>query len=296
MNSPHRAKLEQIGLSAPEARVYLALLHHGPLAAAGIAAQTGITRTSVYPTLCSLADKGLVEGGLGHGSRFAAVSPGEALPALIVRDKEAVSERERIAAELVETLGPIAVEDESALDDTVQVLRTPQLISERFQRLEFEARREIQLVTKAPILSPTVANPGEEKALRRGVRYRCLYERAVLENPIVKATLQKWIAAGEEARVYDGELPYKYAVFDGEVVMLTLVRRSGQTSAMLVRHAPFAKSIGMLFDSFWKDAEPLVLAGANKRASRRVRSRATSRSSPAGPADDKSRNHAASRA
>ncbi len=111
MNSPHRAKLEQIGLSAPEARVYLALLHHGPLAAAGIAAQTGITRTSVYPTLCSLADKGLVEGGLGQGSRFAAVSPAHALPALIVRDKEAVSERERIATELVETLGPIAVED-----------------------------------------------------------------------------------------------------------------------------------------------------------------------------------------
>lgn len=296
MNSPHRAKLEQIGLSAPEARVYLALLHHGPLAAAGIAAQTGITRTSVYPTLCSLADKGLVEGGLGHGSRFAAVSPGEALPALIVRDKEAVSEREHIAAELVETLGPIAVEDESALDDTVQVLRTPQLISERFQRLEFEARREIQLVTKAPILSPTVANPGEEKALRRGVRYRCLYERAVLENPIVKATLQKWIAAGEEARVYDGELPYKYAVFDGEVVMLTLVRRSGQTSAMLVRHPPFAKSIGMLFDSFWKEAQPLVFDGADKRPSRRVRSRATSPRASVSATDGKSHNHTASRA
>jgi sugar-specific transcriptional regulator TrmB len=258
MSLNYRHKLEQLGLSAAEAQVYLAVLIHGPLAAPAVASQTGIARTSVYPTLCSLAEKGLIEGGLGHGSRFTAVAPEDALHALVVREEQTLAERQQIAKELAETLSPLAADAESALDDSVQVIRTPQLIGERSQRLQLEAARSVELIVKAPIFHLSPSNPAQRKAMERGVHFRCLYERAVMDDPRVERFLQAWIAGGEEARVYDGELPYKLAVFDQEVVLLTLARRSGGApAAMVVRNSPFARSMSTLFDFFWQQAKPL---------------------------------------
>jgi hypothetical protein len=273
MHDPNAAKLEQLGLSIAEAQIYLAILHHGPLAAAAISDETRIKRPSVYPVLCSLADKGLVEGGAGYGSKFAAIAPDEALPALVRREKQTIAERERIAEELAETLVPLAADAESALHDTVQVLRTPQVITERLDRLQLEATRQVDVIVKAPILNPRFGNPAQQKAQQRGVQFRCLYERAIVGDPKISPYLPHWIAAGEEARVYDGELPYKLMVLDSQIVVLTLVKRSGQSSALLVKHAPFAKSMNILFDSFWNEAEPLTATAAPTRSAGSPRKR-----------------------
>jgi len=227
--------------------------------------------------LCSLADKGLVEGGAGYGSKFAAVPPEQALAALVAREKRTIAEREQIADELAEILAPLAADSESALDDTVQILRTPHLISERFDRLQLESEQQMEAFVKAPILSPRLSNPPQKKAQRHGVRVRALYERAVLDDEKVKPYLEAWVAGGEEARVYDGELPYKLVIFDRQVVLLTLVRRNGQSSAMLVRHEPFVKSLGILFDYFWQQAKPLfpesrVAARVARKARRTISS------------------------
>ena len=270
MHDANVAKLEQLGLSSAEAQIYLAILHNGPLTAAAIAHETKIKRPSVYPIISSLADQGLVEGGAGYGSKFAAIAPDEALPALVRREKQTIAERERIADELAETLAPMAANGESALHDSVQILRTPQVITERLDRLQLEAMRQVDVIVKGPILNPRFGNPAQQKAQRRGVQFRGLYERAVVEDPKISPYLSNWIAAGEEARVYDGELPYKLVVLDSQIVVLTLVKQSGQSSALLVRHAPFAKSMNILFESFWKEAAPL---GRSKSKRSLLRSR-----------------------
>lgn len=293
MGFDHRTKLEQIGLSPAEAQIYLTVLDNGPLAAAEIAHETGIQRTSVYPSLCSLADKGLVEAGLGHGSKFAAVPPGEALPGLIVREEQTVSARKKIANELAEALAPRAADTESALDGTVQVIRTPQVYSDRLHHLQLKAQREVLMFVKAPIHNPRPGNPAQQKAQQRGVRFRSLYERAVLDDPRVGPYLEEWIAGGEEARIYEGELPYKLALVDGQIVLAIIVKRSGQPSGLVVNHEPFARGIAMLFDSLWKEAKPLTLhdGKSNGRTrlftgSSRGRSASPSRRSAAGTKKD----------
>jgi sugar-specific transcriptional regulator TrmB len=256
MNSDHKTDLEKLGLSPGEAQVYLALLRHGPLAAAAIAHETGIPRTSIYPIVCALAGKGLIEGGLGHGSKFAAMAPEDALVSFVARQKQTVSERERIAKGLGETLGPLAADTKSGLDGTVQMLRTPHVITERWQRCQLESKRSVESFVKAPIFS--FSNPAQQKTAKRSLPHRGVYEREVIEDPRVLANLEDWLAGGEESRVYDGELPYKMVIYDRQAVLLTLVRPSGQPSAMFVRHAPFAKSLGILFDYFWQQARPLT--------------------------------------
>lgn len=267
MSASHRLKLEQLGLSPSEAQVYLAVLIHGPLAAPAIASQTGIARTSVYPTICSLAEMGLIEGGLGHGSKFTAVPPELALRALVVREEQTLAERQEIARELAETLAPLAADTESALDDSVQVIRTPQLLGERFHRLQLEATRLIEGTVKAPFLTSNLSNPAQQKAMRRGVHYKILYERAVIEDPKVQSNLREFLGGGEEARVYDGELPNKIGIFDQEVVLTALTRQTGHPASMLIRNAPFAQSMSILFDYFWQQSKPLTAPAAPAKSS-----------------------------
>lgn len=257
MQQAHKAELERVGLSSAEADVYLALLQKGPLGASAVATATRIARTSVYPTLCSLADKGMVEGGAGYGSRFSAIPPQHALPALLQREKHDLVQREELAGQLAERLAPLAESGDETPDALIQVLRTPQVISDRHDRLQLEADRTIDIITKPPIINPHGDNPAQRKAQQRGVRVRGLYERATIEHPAIKPFLKGWINSGEVARAYDGELPHKLAIYDGHTVLLTLVMPGEQTRSVLIKHPHLARSLGIMFESFWNEAEPL---------------------------------------
>jgi sugar-specific transcriptional regulator TrmB len=264
MKENFHSELQQLGLSTPEAQVYVALVNNGSLGAAAIANLAGIQRSSVYPILCSLIDKGAVEGGAGYGSRFAAVPPDEALPALVVRERQSLIERERLAEQLATRMMPLATSAEPMREELIQVVRNPKVIAERFDRLQSEAQGQIDIITKAPILNPRRDNPAQAKALRRGVRVRGLYERSAVEDSAIQPYLEDWIAGGEEMRVYDGELPHKLAIFDGKVVLLPLSMSGAQMRTLFVKHQQLAQSLSVMFEFFWKQAEPLVSVVATK--------------------------------
>jgi HTH-type transcriptional regulator, sugar sensing transcriptional regulator len=260
-------ELERLGLSTPEAQIYLALLRHGrPLGASVLAATTAISRSNVYLTLNSLLDRGLIEAEAGYGSRFSAVPPEQALPALIVRKNNELLECKRRADELVKELEPLAKPAHDTSEaEVIQVLRDPRVITERFERLHFEAERQIEVCVKAPFFLGSTSNPAQEEALRRGVRGRGLYERAILDAPEVRPFLETWVAKGEEARIYNGELPHKLAIFDRQTVLLPLFMPGNQVRTLFVRHQPLAISLGMLFDSLWERSEPIFARKRKKQ-------------------------------
>jgi sugar-specific transcriptional regulator TrmB len=266
------AELEELGLSTPEAQAYTTLLNHGSLGAAAVAQRSGIQRSNVYAVLSSLAEKGLIEAGTGYGSKFNAVLPDEALRLLMVREREKLVQRERLAEELAQRMAPFANASEAAPEELIQVLRNPRAVAERFERLELEAERQIDIFTKPPFFMRP-GNPAEEKALRRGVKVRGLYEKAALEDPGVKPYFSKWITAGEEARIYDGELPHKLAIFDAQVVLMPLIRPGEQTKTLLIRHAQLAQSLSLAFQYVWDRAEAIAnqkSAKANKTRGVRI--------------------------
>jgi HTH-type transcriptional regulator, sugar sensing transcriptional regulator len=263
MYDPHQAKLESCGLSTGEAQIYLALLRSGgTLAASALAEGTQIPRTGVYPLLNSLVQKGIVEAEAGYGSRFTAIHPTQALPSLIARDREEQREkllqRERLAGDLVGELESMANPAENNGDaELIQVLRDPRVIADRFERLQLETKRQIEIFIKAPIIARP-GNPTEEKVLRRGVRARALYEQAIVDAPEIKPHLWKWIAAGEDARVHRGELPHKLAIFDRQTILMPLVTPSGNGKTLFIRHPQLATSLGMLFEFLWERGEPIT--------------------------------------
>ena len=278
MHDAHHAKLESFGLSTGEAQIYLALLRSGgTLGASALAATTGIPRTGVYPLLNALIQKGIVEAEAGYGSRFTAVRPTQALPSLIARERdeqrEKLLQRERLAGDLVEQLESVAEPaSNNGESELIQVLRDPRVIAERFERLQLEVKRQMEVFCKPPVFIRE-GNPAQDKAIRRGVRIRGLYERAYLDMEIVRSNLEKWLSDGEEARIYDGELPHKLAIFDRQTILMPLITPSGQGRTLFIRNPQLAASLGMLFDFIWERSEPIPVGLATPAKQERGRGR-----------------------
>jgi predicted DNA-binding transcriptional regulator len=263
-------ELERLGLSAAEAQIYLALLRKGGTwRATAVAATMRIPRSTVYLALNALLDRGLVEAETGYGGRFTAVPAESALPSLIAAEREELLQRqeellqrEQVADELAQELKsqatPAATDAEAKV---VQVLRDPRAVLDCFNRLQREAKHCVDGIIKAPVLMTGTpgGNPLEEEGQKRGVHYRALYEKAILEQPYVKPYLKAWIDGGEEARVFDGELPHKLMIFDQRIVMVPLIMPDAKTRALLIRHPQLAKSLVLLFEFWWAQSKPLEI-------------------------------------
>lgn len=259
MNKIVASQLIELGLTPTEAQVYLALIRNGPSGASTIAAATGLARTAVYPALGSLGDKGLIDAGEGYGSRFAAVSPEQALPSLISPDREALAHREQLTREVVQKIAAFVSEaGEAAPEELVQVIRNQRAVGDRFDRSRLEAEKSIEIFCKAPIFART-GDPVQEKVLRRGVAIRGVYEEAVLRDPAIRPYLLTWLAQGEDTRVYRGELPQKLAIFDRRSVLIPPPRMpNAEMKSLFIHHPQLASSLGLLFDSFWERSIPLT--------------------------------------
>jgi sugar-specific transcriptional regulator TrmB len=260
-------ELEQLGFTSNEANVYVALIQTGPLTATAIAAATGLARTAVYPTLNSLVDQGLVDAGEGYGCKFSAVPAERALPHLML-------ERERITKQIIERISSLEERAEKVPGELVQVIRSPRAVAERYERLQLEAKTKVEVFVKPPVfVRPD--NPVQEACARRGVHYKALYERTTIEDPAIKPYLSKFVADGEEARVYDGELPHKLAIFDSAIVLMPLVRPGEQTQTVLIRHPQLCQTLSLAFHHLWQLSEPIRLPQTSgKRRSRISRRRA----------------------
>jgi sugar-specific transcriptional regulator TrmB len=275
-------ELTQLGLTPTEAQVYLALIQNGPMGASAIAAATGLARTAVYPTLGALVDKGFAEGGEGYGSRFSSVPAEKALPQLLAADKAALLHRERLTAQTIELISSLGEQAESVPDELLQVLRGPRALTDRFERLQLEAEHSIDCLVKSPLLADP-NNPIQEKIQRRGVRYKSVYESRLLDDPITKARVQKWIALGEEARVYQGDLPQKLLIFDSKVVLMPIVRFGETLRTVVIRHPELAQTLSLAFQYLWDRAEPVSLEQPDKAR----KTRNLPASSPASHRNDK---------
>jgi HTH-type transcriptional regulator, sugar sensing transcriptional regulator len=249
--------LEQLGLTKTEAKVYVCLLDQSPLPAATIADQTGTSRSSVYLVLRSLVGKGLIDAGAGYSSRYHAAPPDQALAGLLERNRAEVETRQRQVDRMLPDLTQLFERNQSADGELVEILRTPTLIGSRFDRLQSEATEIIDIVVRGP-LQVGGSNDAEMAALRRGVKCRGIYDRNVLAEPSIERNLADWTRQGEQARLYPGDLPMKFAIFDVHTVLMPLVA-PGVTGvvAIIVRNKELAATLTFLFDTLWDRSEPL---------------------------------------
>jgi len=108
------AALEEIGLSANEAKVYSALVELGSCAASEAAARAGIDRSVAYTVLGRLIAKGLASYVIKGGTRFFSPAPPERL-------LDFVAEKEERAKAIIPVLRRVRPKAEE--EETVEVFR-----------------------------------------------------------------------------------------------------------------------------------------------------------------------------
>jgi sugar-specific transcriptional regulator TrmB len=256
-------ELVELGLTGYEARAYTTLISRERFTAAQLARESRIPRQRVYDVLAGLTERGLARALPGRVTRYTAVDPASAIERLMAVHRASFSRLEQTTARLVEALVPAWSQGRAETDplDYVEVLRDREILHERIEEIQAEARHEILAMAKLPYLIDET--PGGLATTRRitraGGHVRCVYERAALDEPDKLADIRRYAAAGEQVRIARS-VPMRMWIVDGARVVMSLrdpVAGSTSTTNVIIEHPALAEFLGYAFETVWANAEPL---------------------------------------
>lgn len=98
--------LKELGFSDKEVKVYLCLAELGKANVHQISKRTGISRTTVYPVLSRLTEKGLISEEPRKGVAYFVAHPPENLWGLIHREEQELKARQKLISEVVNLVTP----------------------------------------------------------------------------------------------------------------------------------------------------------------------------------------------
>ncbi|MEV0091342.1 helix-turn-helix domain-containing protein [Streptomyces sp. NPDC050738] len=251
--------LGAIGLDDLQETAYRALVNLGAAEVPDLARRLSLPESDTERALRRLEQHGLAAQSSGRTGRWVAAPPGVGLGALLTQQRHELDQAELAAALLAQEYRSEATSP--AALDLVEVVTGASAIAQRFLQMQLGATEEIcGLVTGPPIaVAPEENNEAEELATTRGVGYRLVLERDVLELPNSISELAAGLERGEQLRVAD-RVPTKLIVADRNLAMVPMTVSSGTEPTAIVVHASgLLDSLIGLFDSVWRDALPLRL-------------------------------------
>lgn len=212
--------------------------------------------------LLRLEAKGLVVR-QGKDPVFRPQPPDVALGTALLRRQESLEGDRQLVAALNEEFRAVARRRDA--DHVVEVVIGAGALRERLRDLQQGAREEILWFCRAnPLAMQGTDNTEERDVLARGVRYRAIYERALLEGPGELDSVREGISWGEEARVAPA-LPVRLAIVDRRIAICPLThdreRELGQPSAAIIGGGQLLDALIDLFEGHWERASPLPVSG-----------------------------------
>lgn len=260
--------LEALGFTPVEEHVYELLVTRGRLSLADVIAQ-GDTKPEVQKeALDTLVSKGLVRRLAGPDHEFVVAPPEHAIEALIAEQMNSLQAVRARSADLAERVRRVTQE----VDPTqlIEIVSGEGSVRQLFLQVIKSAREEIAVFDCPPYaVDVSEAMGGQTERLSSGgVRFRTVFDRSLLEDPVHVRRILQGVAEGEEARV--ARVPLKLAIIDREWAMLPLLHAAGQTpeATVIVRRSVLLDSMLALFESVWQqgmEVKPvggeLLLAG-----------------------------------
>ncbi|MFG2309820.1 helix-turn-helix transcriptional regulator [Streptomyces sp. NPDC048566] len=255
--------LGAIGLDENHESAYRALVSVGAADVPDLARRLTLGEYDTERALRILERHGLAAQSSARPGRWVAAPPGVALGALLTQQRHELEKAELAAALLAEEYRATAAEP--AVHDLVEVVIGAAAVAQRFLQLQLGATREVcALVTGKPLVVSGADNEAEEQAANRGVRYRVVVERSVLDLPTGVAELSAALGREERVRVAD-RVPTKLIVADGMLAMVPLTSHTAEPAALVVHASGLLELLSGLFESVWRDALPLRLSSRGVR-------------------------------
>lgn len=259
MSEPDPTPLVDLGLTGYEASAYLALTRRSQATGAEVARLAGLPRQRIYDVLDGLVAQGLASVEPGRPALYTALSPDEAVGALVSARRAELEQLEQKAAEAVARLTPAyhAGREEDDPLSYIEVLREPAAIGKRFAELEASVQQEILVFTKPPYAIEPAENVAGLELLARGVEARSVYERSLYDDQAQVDAVRHFVAAGERARVVD-ELPLKLVLIDERLALFTMedpVAGTRELTIMIVEHPALARLLKLAFEHVWDSGD-----------------------------------------
>jgi sugar-specific transcriptional regulator TrmB len=256
-------RLVRLGLTTYEARAYVSLVRRDSYTAAQIARTAGLPRQRIYDVLASLVEKGLASARPGSVVKYAALAPDLAVERLVALRRTEMSALERDAGDVISKLAPEFQAGQAHSDplEYIEVLRDRGAINERFAELQAAVKREILVFTKPPYATPPAENL-EGLKVTASHEARSMYEFSVLNDAAAMRGIERFIAAGEQAR-FTAHLPLKLVIIDEAVVMFGMedpVAGSSDLTIVVIEHPSLAHLLKIAFESVWANGLPLEAA------------------------------------
>ncbi|WP_328941795.1 LuxR C-terminal-related transcriptional regulator [Streptomyces sp. NBC_00250] len=254
-----------LGLTPEEADAYRTLVSVASATPTGLAELVGCDARQVVRVLSRLEGRGLVGRSLGDATRFVASPPAAALRALLIQRQNELNLAELELDSLDETYR--AANRGRGAAEVVDVVHGDEAVRERVGRVQLGARKEIMNLVKAPFFSS--GNMTDDAIIERGVRYRVVLERGMLDGgvPSFDEIIQAR-TAGEEVRIAD-TVPLKLFIVDRELAIVPLLgsANAAKAGALLVHESSLLDALIALFEAEWAKATQFVTtAGALRSA------------------------------
>ncbi|NUR96393.1 MAG: TrmB family transcriptional regulator [Kribbellaceae bacterium] len=254
-------------LDPHEEHTYRLLVGLSAARAAELAEVAELPPHEAAEVLQRLQAKGLVSVQGADEPVFRPLPPDVAFGTALLRRQESLEAARKTVASLSEEFRASASRRDA--HHLVEVIIGATALRERLRDLQNSAREEILWFCRAnPLAMQGADNTEEYGALSRGVRYRAIYERALIETPGELDSIAEGVSWGEEARVVP-TLPVRLAIVDRQTAICPLVRDEeqgvGEPSAAIIGRGQLLDALLALFESYWELATPVRLQSGDSR-------------------------------
>ncbi len=267
-------KLENIGFTTYESKVFIALMKGYNLTAAEVAERSGVPRTSVYEILKSFAEKGYCnEIETPTKLRYEIIDPqiieGKLENEFNNRHKKQLTELKTSFEQMKPMFNPFI---DGLGEPDVQVLRGfNKFRVVKFIELLQKAEKEVLIMNRLEgHISPELDDTAKSFYKKGGV-VKSLYESSTnfkfeKDNKWYDVTkkdfvnlLEGFSAQGEQIKLLD-KVPINMTIFDRKIVFFSLVDYTtpkNNRTDLIVRNPEYADFLCEMFDVYWKRAETL---------------------------------------
>lgn len=251
--------LEPLGVTAFQEAVYEQLLQRPKCSEREVARRMpGVERDELATALDALEGEGLIS--RLPDATLVVAPPGLAIEALALRRQHEVDQVRAGASRFVALHAAGKAKSRPDASELVELIRGRQAIRQHYMQLELSAKRRVRVFEQPPYLAtPANRSPGEPEfeVLARGVVVEAVYDASVLQEPGRVESIERCVAAGEQARIAQ-DLPSKLAIFDDEVAVLAMAEPGRVVSdvVVLVHQSTLLTSLIALFEAYWRRAIP----------------------------------------
>ncbi|MAG75329.1 MAG: hypothetical protein CL811_01105 [Colwelliaceae bacterium] len=253
MEDKHIQGLEKIGLTKPEAKVYLALIELKESQTGPLSEKSGIPSSNIYPLLKSLQDKGFVNYRMQNNIKIFMPSS----PQII---KEAFKEKQKNL-----------LEEEKEIETLIESLQSKQAQSESFSKYRYHEgirnihsiwsglKEELKTMPKEkPILMYTGTKKAYESLLglyeefhkervKQKIHYKIIYP---LEESKVAKRRKKQLAEVKFAKL---ENEAEWAIINNKLIIQYITQKVPR--AFVIEDKIFAETFRQVFNQVWQTAK-----------------------------------------